>query len=98
MKIAGVVGVPVFFILLLTIGTSQDTFSDLGSILEQVASYQLVGALKPFELLPLSSYPCRGAWHAPLHRAHTLALACVPHNYFNPCSVLWGPESDVLQP
>jgi hypothetical protein len=48
MKIAGVVGVPVFFILLLTIGTSQDTFSDLGSILEQVASYQLVGAFKPF--------------------------------------------------
>jgi hypothetical protein len=44
MMVAGVVGVPVFFILLLTIGTSQDTFSDLGSILEQVASYQFIGA------------------------------------------------------
>jgi hypothetical protein len=45
MMVAGVVGVPVFFILVITIGTSQDTFSDLGSILEQVASYQLIGAL-----------------------------------------------------
>jgi hypothetical protein len=45
MLVAGVVGVPVFFILMLTIGTSQDTFSNLNSILEQVASYQLVGAL-----------------------------------------------------
>jgi hypothetical protein len=44
MLVAGAVGVPVFFILLLTIGTSQDTFSDLGSILEQVASYQLIGS------------------------------------------------------
>jgi hypothetical protein len=45
MLVAGVVGVPVFFILMLTIGTSQDTFGNLNSILEQVASYQLVGAL-----------------------------------------------------
>jgi hypothetical protein len=37
MAVAGVVGVPVFFILMLTIG--------LNSIVEQVASYQLVGAL-----------------------------------------------------
>jgi hypothetical protein len=43
MMMAGVVGVPVFFILMLTIGTSQDTFSDVGSIVEQVASYQFVG-------------------------------------------------------
>jgi hypothetical protein len=45
MAVAGVVGVPVFFILMLTIGTSTDTFSNLNSVLEQVASYQLVGAL-----------------------------------------------------
>jgi hypothetical protein len=53
MLVAGAVGVPVFFILLLTIGTSQDTFNDLGSILEQVASYQLIGALSPSQLLAL---------------------------------------------
>jgi hypothetical protein len=45
MMVAGVVGVPVFFILMITIGTSQDSFSNLGSIVEQVASYQFVGAL-----------------------------------------------------
>jgi hypothetical protein len=45
MMMAGVVGVPVFFILMLTIGTSQDTFSDVSSIVEQVASYQFVGVL-----------------------------------------------------
>jgi hypothetical protein len=53
MMVAGVVGVPVFFILLLTIGTSQDTFSDLNSILEQVASYQLIGAHPRLQLLSL---------------------------------------------
>jgi hypothetical protein len=45
MMVAGVVGVPVFFILMLTIGTSQHTFSHVGSIVEQVASYQFIGAL-----------------------------------------------------
>jgi hypothetical protein len=51
MMVAGAVGVPVFFILLLTIGTSQETFNDLGSILEQVASYQFIGKLWPFLFL-----------------------------------------------
>jgi hypothetical protein len=89
MKIAGVVGVPVFFILLLTIGTSQDTFSDLGSILEQVASYQLVGAFKPFQLLPLRSYSCCGAWHAPSHR-HTPWRWHVCHIAPSTCAVYFG--------
>jgi hypothetical protein len=57
MMVAGVVGVPVFFILLLTIGASQDTFSDLSSILEQVASYQLIGALRRLQFLPLHLLP-----------------------------------------
>jgi hypothetical protein len=48
MMVAGVVGVPVFFILVLTIGTSQDTFSNFSSILDQVASYHFIGAIEPF--------------------------------------------------
>lgn len=45
MMVAGVVGVPVFFVLLLTIGPSQDSFSGVNSMVEQVASYQFVGAV-----------------------------------------------------
>jgi hypothetical protein len=56
MMVAGVVGVPVFFILVLTIGTSQDTFSNLSSILDQVASYQFIGAIDPFWLLSRHLY------------------------------------------
>lgn len=41
--VAGAVGVPVFFVLLLTIGPSQDSFSGVSSMVEQVASYQFVG-------------------------------------------------------
>jgi hypothetical protein len=50
MMVAGVVGVPGFFILVLTISNSQDTFSNLGSVLDQVASYQFIGAIDPFLL------------------------------------------------
>jgi hypothetical protein len=44
MLVAGVVGVPMFFVLHITIGPSQDSFSNVNSMLEQVASYQFVGA------------------------------------------------------
>ena len=44
MTVAAIVGVPVFFVLMITIGPTQDSFSGLGSMLDQVASYQLVGA------------------------------------------------------
>ena len=44
MMVAGIVGVPVFFVLLITIGPRQDSFSGVGSLLQQVASYQFVGA------------------------------------------------------
>lgn len=51
MLVAGAVGIPVYFVLLLTIGPSQDSFSNVNSMLEQVASYQLVGALQGQHLL-----------------------------------------------
>lgn len=37
---------PVFFVLLITIGPSQDGFGSVNSMLEQVASYQFVGMLR----------------------------------------------------
>lgn len=51
MMVAGIVGIPVFFVLLITIGPSQDSFSDVTSMLEQVASYQFAGA-PARELIP----------------------------------------------
>jgi hypothetical protein len=44
MMVAGAVGVPVFFVLLTTVGPSTDSFSNVNSMLDQVASYQFVGA------------------------------------------------------
>jgi hypothetical protein len=70
MFMAGVVGVPVFFILMLTIGTSQDTFSDVGSIVEQVATYQFVGMFSPSDPLALELLLT-----APLPRLSALAGA-----------------------
>jgi hypothetical protein len=43
--VAAVVGVPVFFILMITLISRQDKSTDLNSLLEQIASYQLIGVL-----------------------------------------------------
>ena len=43
MLAAAAIGVPVFFLLLVTLGPSQDSFSGVSSMVEQVASYQFVG-------------------------------------------------------
>jgi hypothetical protein len=80
MMVAGVVGVPVFFILLLTIGTSQDTFSDLSSILEQVASYQLIGALRHFQLLSLLFNHVFGCLNTLSEHAPIFSSTCVVPN------------------
>lgn len=55
MLVAGVVGVPMFFVLLLTIGPVQDAFSGLDSMLDQVAQYQFVCALLTLPFLYLYS-------------------------------------------
>ena len=43
MLVAGVVGIPIFFLLLITIGPGDESFSNVRNILDQVASYQFIG-------------------------------------------------------
>ena len=47
MEAAGMVGIPVYFLVLITIGPSQDSFSNVNSMVEQVASYQFLSAPSP---------------------------------------------------
>lgn len=47
MFVAGVVGIPIFFILLITIGPGVENFSNLHDMLDQVASYQFIGEGMP---------------------------------------------------
>ena len=41
--VAGVVGIPIFFLLLITIGPGDQSFCGLQNMMDQVASYQFVG-------------------------------------------------------
>ena len=47
LMIAGIVGVPIFFLLLITIGPAQQQFSGVYGMLDQVAAYQFIGAAPP---------------------------------------------------
>lgn len=51
MMVAGAVGIPVYMVLLVTIGPSEDSFSNVNSMLEQVASYQFVGTFHIYHLV-----------------------------------------------
>lgn len=51
MLVAAVVGVPIFFLLLITIGPADQQFNDMYGMLDQVASYQLIGEALSFSSL-----------------------------------------------
>lgn len=80
-EVAGFIGIPVYFVLLITVGPSQDGFSNVNSMLEQVASYQFVGmALRFFMcLMPcVQTYVvcCRDATHPVVSRANNSNKCC----------------------
>ena len=64
--VAGIVGVPVFFLLLINIGPAQQQFSSVYGMLDQVATYQFIGAAPPCFDIFASLAPADSFYHVRL--------------------------------
>lgn len=77
MMVAGAVGIPVFFVLLTTIGPSQPGISNVNSMVEQVASYQFVGVMLTHALCCVFGILLPLCMRVPMH---TLTLGLTVHS------------------